>query len=454
MKRNLRWVVTTAVLAVMLAFTSSAYAAAPIQNQSVADKVSPERIYNHIAKLAAEDNARVTGFKGEHKAADYIVKKLDGYGLDVDRQYFPVLAFMDNGSELTVNAPVQKKIESSNFNYTRPTPAEGLTREVVDAGLGTQDDFAGIDAKGKIALIKRGDISFYDKAQNAAKAGADGAIIFNNTSGVLSGTLGEPSDIPVIGLGQATGEELKTLVQKDAPVEITMKVDVELKPSYSQNVVGTIKAKKGNEKNTKTIIVGAHYDGVNSPAANDNASGTATLLELSKALAKKNMHHNVKVIFFGAEEIGLVGSQHYVNTMSNKERQSVAAMINMDMVGVGHTLNILTAKENEDSFVADMAANYVKTYGYQYDRGYSTRSDHAPFSEAGIPVAFLHYSPDPYYHTKEDTIDKIDKGNLERTGTLATILTYNLANTKQLPQEKPVSIQKSSNKQLNNLDLR
>ena len=69
-----------------------------------------------------------------------------------------------------------------------------MSGEVVYAGFATEDDLVGVDLAGKIALIKRGDISFADKVLNAAKAGASAVIIYNNTSGALAGTLGGPND--------------------------------------------------------------------------------------------------------------------------------------------------------------------------------------------------------------------------------------------------------------------
>src|SRR5699024_9065558 len=125
------------------------------------------------------------------------------------------------------------------------------------------------------------------------------------------------------------------------------------------------------------------------------------------------LHHHVKVIFFGAEEVGLVGSHRYVDSLSEQQRADTAAMINLDMVGVGETIGIMTGSEDADSFVADQAENYVRSIGEPYERSTSTRSDHVPFEDAGIPVAFLNYHEDPNYHTDEDTLDKIQIDNLD-----------------------------------------
>lgn len=437
-----RWSVFMFMLIAVFVLSTTAYAT-PLHSEEFSKKVDENRIYQHIVKLASEDNARVAGFEGEHRAADYIADKLESYGLKVERQVFPFLAFLDHGSELHVVQPEQKSLDTQTFSYSPSTPEEGLTAELVYAGLGSKEEVAQVDLKGKIALIKRGSYTFYEKTQNAAEAGAIGVIIFNNSPGNINGTLVQPTDIPAVALSDVDGEALKTRLDNGEQVVVSMSVHTELQNSHSQNVIGTIPAKKKNPAGTKTIVVGAHYDGVDTPAANDNASGTATLLELARLLSKKAMHHNVKVIFFGAEEAGLVGSEHYVSSLNEEQLAEIAAMINMDMVGVGDTMGVMTADENADSFVADMAEEYIRSYGHPYERLTSDRSDHAPFERAGIPVAFLNYHPDPNYHTDEDTVDKIQKDNLYNMGVLVTTLTHNIANMKHLPDRQTASSSKT-----------
>ncbi|MDR6226207.1 M20/M25/M40 family metallo-hydrolase [Desmospora profundinema] len=440
--KNKRWAILVFTLALALVFTQTAYAA-PVHTQNVANKVSADRIYNHIDTLTKAP--RVTGFKEEHRAADFIARQLKRYGLEVERQTFPIMAFKGNGAEVTVTTPEEHSLDAKPFTYTPPTPKEGLSADVVYAGLGQPEDFSDLDVEGKIVLIQRGAITFFEKSKNAADAGAIGAMIFNNVDGELSGTLGQPGPIPTVSLDKTDGESLKNRLMSDETVKARIKADVELNPSYSQNVIGTIKAQKGDTRQAKTIVVGAHYDSVQgSPGANDNASGSATLLEMARVLSKEKLRHDVRVIFFGAEEVGLVGSTRYVQSLHADELSRIAAMINLDMVGVGDTLGILTASEDDESFVADLAEDYVQTYGYNYERGASTRSDHRPFAQAGIPVAFLHYSPDPYYHSPEDSLDKISKRNLHNTGTLVTLLTHNLANDNKLSKPKKTNKLKQS----------
>ncbi len=123
-----------------------------------------------------------------------------------------MILFKDLGSELAMLAPSVEKFETKTFMYSPSTPECGLTAELAYAGLGYPEDFEGQDFTGKIALIRRGAFTFYEKVQNAAEAGAVGAIIFNNTDGIINGTLSTLTDIPALAILKADGEYLAGLL--------------------------------------------------------------------------------------------------------------------------------------------------------------------------------------------------------------------------------------------------
>ncbi|CAH2212477.1 M20/M25/M40 family metallo-hydrolase [Tepidibacter aestuarii] len=408
-----------------------------------------DRVYEHLNVLASVDNARVTGFEGEHKAADYIAQQFEDYDLIIDRQEFPVTAFLDEGSKLIIDSLDGKEIETKNFTYTPATPSEGISADIVFANLGSEEDFTNIDVKGKIALIKRGAYTFYDKVQNAAKAGAIGVIIFNNSEGMISGTLGQISDIPALAIMQEDGEALKAILDKGELIKVCMKIDTQVKDSYSENVIGTLYAQK-NARNAKTVIIGAHMDCVDTPGANDNCSGVTGLLELARASQMLKLNYNVKFVAFGAEEIGLVGSQKYVESLSQEEKDNIACMINMDMIGVGETLGIMTATDNSNTYMADLAEKCTKELGYNYDRSVEDRSDHTSFDTVGIPSVHFDYHIDQNYHTDEDSIDKIDSMNVLNVYSVVLNMLRDLE--KEMPTDQKDKVIKTM-KSFNRFDL-
>lgn len=375
--------------------------------------ISADRIFSTIEKLSAKDDARITGFQGEKDAAAYISKQFKDSGLIVEEQEFPIVTFKCNSVELKINSPESKTIVSQVLSYSKETPKEGLSSEVVFGSMGTQEDLENAKVKGKIVVIERGGDTFRNKTQRAASLGAAGVIFFDpSNEGVISATLSQPSDIPAIAISKADGEYINSIISSGKSVKSTLKVDSECKDGKSRNIIATLKSKK---KDAKTIVVGAHYDGVDTPAANDNASGISTIMEAARVLSKKKLDCNIRFIAFGAEEIGLVGSSYYVSTLNSDDLINIIAMINADMVGVGDKLYVYTAKNGDSSLTSDLAVSCMNQFKYANAQDLSDRSDHVAFESAGIPVAYLEYSPDNNYHTDRDTVDKIQKGDLSNT---------------------------------------
>ena len=105
----------------------------------------------------------------------------------------------------------------------------------------------------------------------------------------------------------------------------------------SANVI----AVKDNKHTDKQIIVGAHYDSVSvGKGADDNASSVGVILETAKALEKRNLAYDIKYVFFGAEEVGIRGSNYYANNMSTEEIHNTIGMINLDSLLAGDNIYV------------------------------------------------------------------------------------------------------------------
>ncbi len=352
--------------------------------------ISEDRIYSTIEKLSAKDDARITGFDGEKDAASYISKEFKDMGLSVDEQEFPVTAFKCNDVEVKIDIPESKVVESKALTFSKETPKEGLTSEVVNGYMGTQADLEKAKVEDKLVIIQRGGDTFKNKTERATAMGAVGVIFFDpNSEEPLSATLVEPTKIPAVTISKADAEYLNsTIITSKKGLKATLKVDSQCIDSKSKNIIATLKSKK---KDAKTLIVGAHYDGVDTPAANDNASGISTVMESARILSKKNLDCNIKFIAFGAEEIGLVGSNYYVQSLNSDDLQNTIAMINADMVGIGDNLCVYTMDSSKDSLTADLAVSCMNNFQYDNRRDESNRSDHVAFEAAGIPVAYFEY---------------------------------------------------------------
>lgn len=177
-----------------------------------------------------------------------------------------------------------------------------------------------------------------------------------------------------------------------------------------------------------TILVSGHLDTKKTtPGGNDNASGTAAVLELARDVADADITPTIVFALFGQEEIidanknhHHYGSRSYVANMPAGEKDNLVAMISLDMIAYGTTFNVRTMGKGPTE-LRDMLLSYshVKGAGLVYlrDTGPTGWSDHAPFELAGYPAVWLQWLPDPVYHQAGDTYKHCNERVLRQTGT-------------------------------------
>ncbi len=439
MKRTRKTIVSVALATSLALSVSSTYtAAAPVAQTSssqayynvvdkkVINKINVENIYNDIDFLAK--TPRVAGTEAEHKAALYVQKQLNSFGYDAKLEPFKFVGYTEASKvELSVDGT---SYSPSSFTYS---VSGNVNAEVVYAGLGTKEELANQDLTGKIALIQRGSITFGEKVLNAAQKGAKAVIIYNNAEGELNGTLGGANDlyVPAVSLSKAAGEQLLEKV-KAGSVTATVTIEgAEVSERTSYNVTAT-KAPTEKKRNTDDIIViGAHHDSVEgAPGANDDASGTAMVIELARVLKSLPTDTELRFVTFGAEELGLIGSHEYVDGLSQDEKDRIVGMFNLDMVGSRDAGDlVLKTADGKANFVTELSqASSLRLNGVATPYAEGGRSDHVPFAEAGIPAAlFIHDPSEPWYHTPEDTIDKISKEKLQDVAEIVGTAVYDRA---------------------------
>ena len=402
----------------------------------------------------------------------------DQPGYEIYREYVP-LSF---SAEKTFDAPVVfvgYAIKSDERNY---------------------DDFEGVDLQGKVALAMRyephdnqgnsrftgGDTwssaaTLAKKADAAAAAGAVALILVNPPAfhedddplvPFANQYRGDRADIPVYQVKRTlvdawltaagAGKDLRTLQKQidDAgkPASFALpdaarlagNVDVEREERDVKNVVAVLPG-DGNLAH-EYVVVGAHYDhlgrggpGSMNPGAreihngaDDNASGTAAMLELAERFAKTGSRGR-SVIFaaFTAEEVGLVGSQHFV-THPPVPLPRVAFMVNLDMVGRirndilyvgGHG-----TAEALDKVIADADEKSPLRFK-SFGKGGFGPSDHMSFAMKKVPVLFLHSGTHRDYHRPDDDADKVNYKGLEQAVGFAADVVEDLV---QLPKQQYV----------------
>ncbi|WP_236841313.1 PA domain-containing protein [Brevibacillus formosus] len=294
------------------------------------DWIDSERLHSHVEQLAR--TARPPATETEFAAAVYAENTLRSYGYKTKLEPFSYYTYRKPTTlSLTMEWPGQKWTVSGFAFGINGT----ATAEVVDAGLGRAVDFAKDVSRGKIALVKRGEIPFGEKVRQAAAAGAVGLIIWNDREEGWNASLGEPLDIavPVIALSKADGMKLQKRIMDKRPVKGTVKV--EGAATTKQTSYNIVASRKPNQNDTgQVVMVSAHHDSAGlSAGANHNASGVAALLEIARNMADKPIDTEVRFVSFGTVTSGSRGPIAYANALSVKDRQAMIAAFYVDGVG-------------------------------------------------------------------------------------------------------------------------
>ncbi|PLR77943.1 aminopeptidase [Bacillus sp. V3-13] len=397
--------------------------------QIVTKRINVDNIYNNIDFLSK--TPRVAGTESEKKAVEFINSQFKKYGYKTEIQEFKFIGYTPPDTvELSVDG-FSGELHPAAFTFSVNGNVSG---ELASAGLGKKDELQNLNLTGKIAFIKRGEIPFAEKVLNAAEKGAVGVVIYNNVDGPLNGTLGTANDkyVPAVSLSKSEGESLASLLNSGQTLTAALTIaGAESGERTSHNVIAT-KPPTSKKKSTNEIIVlGAHHDSVaGAPGANDDASGTAMTLELARVLKFIPTDTEIRFITFGAEEEGLLGSRHYVNNLPDGELNRIIAIFNLDMVGSKDAGDlVMLTLDGQPNLVTELAqASSTRLNGQPTPYGQGGRSDHVPFAEVGIPAAlFIHNPVEPWYHTPEDTIDKISKEKLQDVAEIVSAAIYDRA---------------------------
>jgi aminopeptidase YwaD len=407
------------------------------QKLKKADKAVVNNLQAHISFLADDKlEGRRAGTKGEKLAAEYISQQFNKAGLQPKgdsgtwfqsfdiydgKQVNPSTHFIINGNDLKINT----EYFPLSFSANQSTEA-AVTMALSESGVPWFADLKDILEENKDnphfdlnqALIK--------KAEAAAAKGASGLIFFNSSS--IADNLKfngkdryEPVKIPVIFLTAEAKQ--KYLSDESATLDIKLKVDIGKKERRAMNIVGYI-----DNSAPSTIIIGAHYDHLgygedgNSlqaskeksihNGADDNASGTAALIELaSKLKATKNKNNNYLFIAFSGEELGLNGSKYFTEHAA-VDLKAVNYMVNMDMVGrLNENTKTLTVGGIGTSPAWPQIftqAGKKKPFAVKFDSSGTGPSDHTSFYRKDIPVLFFFTGLHTDYHKPSDDFDKIN----------------------------------------------
>lgn len=397
-----------------------------------------------LQTIADEFGDRSPG-PGYEASRDYILQNLEGLGYRVTVQDFRFVRYQElSPPELETVAPPESArtyregadadFATMGFSGSGDITA-GLT--LVDADLGPgnpgtgapndgdsdsgcsttfvdgepaapKDDFVTFP-EGDIALLQRGSCPFGEKAANAGAAGAAGVVVFNqghddDNTAAFAGSVQETiaEDLPVIGTSFGTGLELANL---GADGRLRMVTDTRVSTETTQNILAETRGGDPDD----VVLVGSHLDSIDDGAGiNDNGSGSAGVLEIARALseAEGTPRSKVRFAWWGAEEIGLLGSDAYVSGdadaggsepgLSEEEIEDISAYLNLDSIAAPNFGRFILDGEQDtlgrpvppDSkgIAEAYRAHFDETGRYTEPEQFAGNSDYEAFQLAGIPV--------------------------------------------------------------------
>ena len=318
-----------------------------------------------------------------------------------------------------MNALSEEAFDSHILSGTANGQAEA---SLVFVGLAKPEDMPEAGLASKIALIERGEITFGSKVDQVHGAGAVAAIIFNNVPGQFRGTLGGRSQIPAVSLSQSDGRRLKELLDQGETLEAVVSVQDDAVPS--RNVIAELPG-----SGEGVVVLGAHYDTVpDSVGASDNSSGMGVLLAVAERVAGRSFPFTLRFIAFGSEETGLHGSEYYVESLTSQELEEIHLMINLDSVGSGNNLRISGERWVTNHVIA---ASNSEGLSLESQAGRARGgSDHAPFRDAWVPIAYFQADDLSRINTPADTMEHV---NPDLLGDLTALVLDLLENVDQLP---------------------
>jgi Zn-dependent M28 family amino/carboxypeptidase len=399
-------------------------------------------LWNHMQNFQAIADAnpspadgmpsRNSGEPGYTASADYVASVMKDAGYDVTIQTYKFTYFAYTAP------PVLREVSPAARDYTlsdewNPGQSTGATAAALQPAGGiiipptptsssssgcTAADFSGFVA-GRIALIQRGGCNFGVKVLNAQAAGASGVIIFNEgnpgrtavLSGGLSDAAGNPI-IPTIPVGFTSfdiGVDLLTQYQQAVQAKTAlpvMSITIQAVVHPNTEDYNVIADSKGGDKN-HVVVVDAHLDAIYGAGMLDNASGSATILDIAQMMKNVTPRNKLRFIWFGGEELGLLGSSYYINNLSSDELSHIGYDLDADVtatpnyiIGVldpsapdffgGTVSTTFPNRVYKASTVArDQGVAYFDSIGLNHEFLSPTGTDAYNFNLAGIPASGL-----------------------------------------------------------------
>jgi Zn-dependent M28 family amino/carboxypeptidase len=382
--------------------------------------------WDHLERLVDIGN-RMAGQDGEREGLEATRDVLSEVGArDAHIEAFDLQGWRRGDSAIRAGRTTQRAIALPR------SPAGEVAGELVDLGHGLPEDFEDAALDGAVAMVRTDVPDDYDrfvhrreKYYDAVESGADAFVFRNHVPGNLppTGSVGTEADpvgaIPAVGVSREVGARLARRFDGDA---VTVAVDCETPAATS----GNVRAALGPDTD-EVVYLTSHVDAHDvAEGAMDNGAGTAMVVEAARALAGMDLDTRIRVVPFGAEEVGLLGSAHEVDSV---DLDRVKAVVNVDGVCQGRTLRCHT---HGFDGLADAVEAVADRLDHPIDApsGLNPHSDHWNFVAEGVPGVMVSSDSGDrgrgWGHTEADTLDKLEQRTFREQAILVTALVAHL----------------------------
>ena len=439
-----------------------------------AQTITAEDLETHLSILASDEyEGRETGKKGQKMAASYIAKYFESLGFEapVEGSYFQKFDLTESSiRSVYLRKDDDQKIGFEDFVYYSSSETRG--EEYIKVVVADED--ADESYEGKYVVFIADELSgLQEKSQAATDSGALGVIVFLNDDREFESFITRYSPYlkrPSLKMEGRDNESTKLIIGDSSlaswmfekafdsirsgdETQVIFNADYLDKPIGTENVLGFL---KGSEKPDELLVITSHYDHVGiidgeiHNGADDDGSGTVTVLEIAQAFAmaaekRKGPKRSILFMTVTGEEKGLLGSKYYTDVDPIFPLENTVANLNIDMVGRvddAHLENpgyiYLIGSDKLSQELHELSESMNQTYtnldlDYTYNdendpNRFYYRSDHYNFAKNNIPIIFYFNGTHPDYHQPTDTVEKIDFETMERRARLVFHTGWEIAN--------------------------
>ena len=418
-----------------------------------------------VTDLTTEIGPRLAGSASEKRAAEWAKRRFEQLGFDKAWiETFPIEHGWARGMETAeVVGPFAQPLVVTALGGSGATPPAGIEAEI--ALFKTYDELLAASVgslTGKIAVVTQGiartrDGSGYGPGSRLRGAGPveaarRGAVAFllrspgTHTHRLAhTGVMRRVTDvlrIPAAALAAPDAEQLERLVAKGNPVRVKLTLTPrDLGPVTSQNVIGEI---KGRENPDEVVLLGAHLDSWDlGTGALDDGAGVAMVMAATKLIRDlpQRPKRTIRVVLFGAEEVGLIGGRAYAD--AHKSEVARYVVVAEADIGQGPVYAFQTGVADPDEPSLKQIRAALSRLGITADDNQSRgNSDVAPLFELGVPAVTLRLDATDYFdfhHSADDTLDKVRPERLNQSTAAYAVFAYLAAELGGNYREKAVT---------------